>query len=103
MRYKQCANLETSVLFKMIPMNTHNDHAPRESASSSPITERLPHAGRNGKIANLPNGIREQLNLRLLEGEAGRELVAWLNALPEVQSVLDSRFDGSPILEVNLT
>jgi hypothetical protein len=58
---------------------------------------------RNGKIAHLPNDIREQLNLRLLEGEAGRELVEWLNALPAVQSVLASQFNGSPIWEVNLT
>jgi hypothetical protein len=58
---------------------------------------------RNGKIANLPNDIREQLNLRLLEGETGRELAAWLNPLPEVQSVLASHFNGSDISEVNLT
>jgi hypothetical protein len=73
---------------------------------------------RNGKLAHLPNDIREQLNLRLLEGETGepfgvgaggmsrkeaRELAAWLNALPEVQSVLDARFNGAPISEVNLT
>jgi hypothetical protein len=60
-------------------------------------------ATRNGKVANLPNDIREQLNLRLLERENGRELVAWLNALPEVQSVLGSQFNASPISEVNLT
>ena len=60
-------------------------------------------ATRNGKIANLPNDIREQLNLRLLEGETGRELTAWLNALPAVQSILGSQFNGSPISEVNLT
>jgi hypothetical protein len=60
-------------------------------------------ATRNGKIANLPNDVREQLNLRLLEGETGRELAAWLNALPEVQSVLGLQFNGSPISEVNLT
>jgi hypothetical protein len=60
-------------------------------------------ATRNGKIANLPNDIREQLNLRLLEGETGRELAAWLNSLPEVQSVLGSQFNSSPISEVNLT
>ena len=60
-------------------------------------------ATRNGKIANLPNDIREQLNLRLLEGETGRELAAWLNALPEVQSILASQFNGSGISEVNLT
>jgi hypothetical protein len=58
---------------------------------------------RNGKLANLPNDIREQLNLRLLEGETGRELAAWLNALPAVQSVLGARFNGAPISEVNLT
>src|SRR5580698_2119610 len=60
-------------------------------------------ATRNGKIANLPNDIREQLNLRLLEGEPGRELAAWLNALPAVQSILGSQFNSSPISEVNLT
>jgi hypothetical protein len=60
-------------------------------------------ATRNGKLAHLPNDIREQLNLRLLEGEIGRELVAWLNALPAVQSVLSSQFNGAPISEVNLT
>jgi hypothetical protein len=55
-------------------------------------------ATRNGKVANLPNDIREQLNLRLLEGETGRELAAWLNALPAVQSVLGSQFNGSHAL-----
>ena len=60
-------------------------------------------ATRNGKVANLPNDIREQLNLRLLEGETGRELVVWLNALPEVQTILGSQFNGSGISEVNLT
>jgi len=60
-------------------------------------------ATRNGKIAQLPNDIREQLNLRLLEGETGRDLAAWLNALPAVQSVVASHFNGSEISEVNLT
>jgi hypothetical protein len=75
-------------------------------------------ATRNGKIAQLPNDIREQLNLRLLEGgiaepfgvgaggvarKGASELAAWLNALPEVQSVLGSQFHGASISEVNLT
>ena len=60
-------------------------------------------ATRNGKLAHLPNGLREQLNLRLLEGETARELAAWLNALPEVQSILAAQFQASPISEVNLT
>jgi len=58
---------------------------------------------RNGKIAHLPNDLREQLNLRLLEGEIARDLAAWLNALPQVQSILAAQFNGSPISEVNLT
>jgi hypothetical protein len=32
-----------------------------------------------------------------------RELAAWLNALPELQSLLASQFNGAPISEVNLT
>jgi hypothetical protein len=77
----------------------HRAEAPRPAMSRS--AHRI-EAGAS-KIANLPNDIREQLNLRLLEGEPGRELAAWLNALPEVQSVLASQFNGSAISEVNLT
>jgi hypothetical protein len=84
-------------------MATRNGNAPRGSAPSSPVAERLPHRGRSLKLAHLPKDIREQLNLRLLEGEPGRELVAWLNALPAVQSVLSSQFNGASISEVNLT
>jgi hypothetical protein len=60
-------------------------------------------ATRNGKIAQLPTEVREQLNLRLFDGEPGRELIAWLNALPVVQTILGSQFNGSDISEVNLT
>ena len=40
---------------------------------------------RNGKIARLPYKIREQLNVRLQDGELGTRLVDWLNGLPEAQ------------------
>src|SRR5713101_951139 len=40
---------------------------------------------RNGKIARLPLAIRQELNRRLQNGEQGKKLVAWLNALPEVR------------------
>jgi hypothetical protein len=53
----------------------------------------------NGKIANLPSEIREELNYRLSEGEPGNELVEWLNAKPEVIKVIAERFDGRPISE----
>ena len=57
----------------------------------------------NGKIANLPAEIREQLNYRLNDGEPGDELVDWLNSKPEVKEVLRKRFDGKPISEQNLS
>jgi hypothetical protein len=57
----------------------------------------------NGKIANLPSEIREELNYRLSEGEPGNELVEWLNAKPEVIKVIAERFDGRPISEQNLS
>jgi hypothetical protein len=59
--------------------------------------------GRTGKIARLPVTLREQLNERLLDGEGGKSLVAWLNSLPEVQSVIAMQFGGVPIREQNLS
>ena len=58
---------------------------------------------RTGKIARLPSAIRNQLNLRLQNGERGRHLVAWLNTLPEVKAVLAAEFAGRPIREQNLS
>jgi hypothetical protein len=57
---------------------------------------------RNGKIAHLPREIRNELNRRLEEGEAGNVLLQWLNELPEVKSVLQGRFAGLPISKQNL-
>ena len=36
-----------------------------------------------GKIARLPLSIREEINRRLLDGEAGHKVLAWVNAQPE--------------------
>lgn len=58
---------------------------------------------RNGKIARLPQRIREQLNLRLQDGEQGRKLVAWLNSVPEVRAVVTADFSGRPVREQNLS
>jgi hypothetical protein len=58
---------------------------------------------RNGKIARLPREIRQQLNHRLQDGEEGGKLAAWLNGLPRVRKVLEEKFGGRPINEVNLT
>ena len=58
---------------------------------------------RVGKIARLPRAIREELNRRLEDGEAGVEAVAWLNAQPRVQAVLEAEFGGRPVSEQNLS
>src|SRR3569623_2918405 len=56
---------------------------------------------RNGKIAKLPQEIRQQLNLRLANGEQGKQLVTWLNMHPEVFWMLRCHFGGRPITEQN--
>ena len=58
---------------------------------------------RNGKIARLPDGLREELNRRLLNGERGNKLVLWLNSRPEVQAVMTEEFEGSAIRPQNLS
>jgi len=58
---------------------------------------------RTGKIARLPRSLRHELNTRLENGEPARTLLQWLNALPEVQSILESTFEGRPISEQNLS
>ena len=57
----------------------------------------------NGKIARLPRNIRDELNHRLENGEPGRRILGWLNALPDVQAVLKAEFGGSLINAQNLT
>jgi hypothetical protein len=58
---------------------------------------------RRGKIARLPLAVREQLNTRLRNGEEGKALLLWLNALPDVQQILTAHFKGKPIAQCNLS
>jgi hypothetical protein len=58
---------------------------------------------RNGKIARLPKLVRDELNRRLQNNEQGKELVKWLNGLPDVQAVIRQEFEGKPIREQNLS
>jgi hypothetical protein len=58
---------------------------------------------RRGKIARLPDNIREQINSRLNDGEDGKSILSWLNALPEVQTVLSKLFQGRPVNHTNLS
>jgi DNA repair exonuclease SbcCD ATPase subunit len=58
---------------------------------------------RNGKIARLPKHIRDELARRIDNGEQGKDLVEWLDALPAVQNVLKEQFGGRPVNEQNLS
>jgi hypothetical protein len=58
---------------------------------------------RNGKVARLPLEIREQLNVRLADGEPGNRLVEWLNSNPDVMNMMAERFEGRPITEQNIS
>jgi hypothetical protein len=58
---------------------------------------------RRGKIARLPRALRQELNLRLQDGEPGKPLAQWLNGLPEVQAVMTALFHGTPIREQNIS
>jgi len=58
---------------------------------------------RKGKIARLPQQIREQINRRLENGEEGKQIAEWLNTLPKVRALTKAEFDGQPINEVNLS
>ena len=58
---------------------------------------------RTGKIARLPKAVRDELNQRLVNGEPGTELVAWLNSLPEVQHVIAEQFRRKPVRAQNVS
>lgn len=58
---------------------------------------------RRGKVARLPDNIRQELNLRLLNGEPASKILPWLNALPETAAVVAEQFDGEPITDSNLS
>jgi hypothetical protein len=58
---------------------------------------------RVGKIARLPQAIREVLNRRLADGERAKDLLLWLNGLPEVQKIMTAQFGGIAVSVANLS
>ena len=58
---------------------------------------------RNGKIARLPQSIREEINGRLQNGEEGKQITDWLNTLPKVKALMKAEFEGQPVSESNLS
>jgi hypothetical protein len=58
---------------------------------------------RRGKIARLPQSLREELCLRMLNGEPGSKLLPWLNAQPATAAVVSEQFGGEAVTDSNLT
>lgn len=58
---------------------------------------------RTGKIARLPHPIREQLNRLLLDGRWEKDILPWLNGLPDVRAIVDGIYGGEPISKQNLS
>ena len=58
---------------------------------------------RIGKIARLPQNIRDQINEKLHNGIHGVEILYWLNELPVVQAIMQEGFGGEPISPQNLS
>lgn len=58
---------------------------------------------RRGKIARLPLIVREELNRRLQEGQTGKKILPWLNALEEVKQILGEDFEGLAVNDQNLS
>ena len=56
-----------------------------------------------GKISRLSRELQTEVNRRLAAGEPSRILLAWLNAQPEVQTLLANEFSGLPVNKQNLS
>lgn len=58
---------------------------------------------RVGKIARLSHSVRDETCRRLLDGQAGPEILAWLNSHPEVIVILREHFGGEAVNAENLS
>ena len=58
---------------------------------------------RTGKIARLPHAIRIELNHRIRDGQSGAFILDWLNAIPDVQTILAASFNAEPVSDQNLS
>jgi hypothetical protein len=57
---------------------------------------------RDCKIASLPETIREQINRRLQNGDAAKEIGEWVNTQSEVKACMAAEFEGAPIVVAEL-
>jgi hypothetical protein len=59
--------------------------------------------GSKAKIERFPEPIRIAVNKRLLDGQSGRQILAWLNSRPAVRRLLAGQFGGHPVNHENLS
>jgi len=60
-------------------------------------------ATRSGKIARLPHVLREEVNVRLMDGQTSRVILPWLNKQPAAVAVWERDFEGVPASAQNLS
>jgi hypothetical protein len=92
----------------MIHAAETDDDAKPQTPMQTTISETTTHtepstSQRRGKIARLPRSVRDQLNIRLDDGQEADDILPWLNALPEVQKVITERFNGVGVSPQNLS
>jgi hypothetical protein len=57
---------------------------------------------RTGKIARLPQAVRDEINRRLADGQKATPILHWINSQPEVAEILKADFKGLPVTDGNL-
>ncbi len=72
------------------------------NTQNSTFTDISDHA-LTGKIAHLPDSVREELNQRLLDGQPSTVILPWLNELPSVKEILAAQFSGQTVTKQNLS
>jgi hypothetical protein len=58
---------------------------------------------RRGKIARLSCELQHELNSYLDTAECWKDVLGWLNSLPEMQSIVRDFFAGKPVSKQNLS
>jgi hypothetical protein len=94
------------VLWDIYPVNNSSKNNSNEPQTVSPAqnhTEPTHTRSSRGKIARLPHLIREELNIRLDDGQTSSEILEWLNNLPKVRLIMERLYKGILISPQNLS
>lgn len=87
-------------MLRFVQSRPPSHRAPNNDLQTTKMSDQ-PHTHKS-KIGSLPHAVRVELCQRLLNGQAGSEVLPWINALPEVVDVLKRRWNGAEINDQNL-